>query len=135
MTDDMRAFEKTLSDLENSHKDAAAPPSRAPETIAPYLPLPVGVPSMLEAQLGEGLKMMREFVDCVHHPAFSMDAGMRLGDTFSRIMLANAALAEVAARLQKGDSETRHRMIVEHVAPPAGEGMPKSRKRIKRGDD
>ncbi len=135
----MRAVEEAMTALENSHGPDSPPgsprPAPPPEP-KPHAPLPVGTQPMLEAQLGEALKIMRDYADWVHLPYAGIGDCIRVGEAMGRIMTASAMLATVAARFQKGEPESRHRMIVEYAAPqtPEGEGSAKSRKRISRGD-
>jgi hypothetical protein len=133
----MRNLEEELTALENSHGPDSPPGTPRPEPvqIEPDLPLPVGTQPMLEAQLGEALKIMRDLSAWVHHPHSGIGDCIRVGDAVGRMMSASAMLATVAARLQKGEPESRHRMIVEYAAPnrPEGEGSAKTRKRINRG--
>lgn len=121
-----REFEEQLTALENSHGPDSPPGAPRPPSpqLAPYAPLPVGTEPMLEAQLGEALKIMRDFADWVHHPSAGIGDCIRVGDALGRIMTASATLATVSARLQKGDPESRHRMIVEY-AGHQGEGRRK----------
>ena len=106
---------------ETESKTTAAPP---PVIIAPHLPVPLGTQPLLDAHLGETLKIMRDYADWVHLPHAPIDDCMRVSDALARLMTASATLATVSARLQKGDPESRHRMIVEY-AGPEGEGRPK----------
>jgi hypothetical protein len=103
------------------------------EDGAPMPPLlPVGTQALLNAQLGEALRMMRDFSDWVHGSDTDIVQCCHVGHALGSLMTASATLATVAARLQTGEAETRHRMIVEYVEPEGeGEGVAKSRKRIK----
>jgi len=115
---------------------ADAPPPPQPAKFPPHAPLPVGTQSLLDAQLGEALKIMRDYTDWVHSPSVPMEECMNAGDAIARMMTASATLAAVAVRFQKGEPESRHRMIVEYAEPnaPEGEGSAKSRKRINHGN-
>ena len=119
----MREFEEQLTALENSHGPDSPPgdprPAPPPKRL-PYAPLPLGTQPMLEAQLGEALKIMRDYADWVHQPSAGIGDCIRVGDALGRIMTASAMLATVATRLQKGEPETRHRMIVEYVDGEGG---------------
>ena len=77
---------------------------------------------------------MRDYTDWVHLPSAPIEDCMNVGDAIARMMTASATLA-VAVRFQKGEPESRHRLIVEYAVPkaPEGEGSVKSRKRIKPG--
>lgn len=125
---------------EDTSEDATPPPAplkaKPPVTVTPHLPLPVGTQPMLDAQLGEALKIMRDYADWGHLPTAGIDDCIRVGDTLARMMTSSATLATVAARLQKGEPESVHRMIVQYAEPlvPEGEGSAKSRKRINRGN-
>jgi hypothetical protein len=118
-------FEEALTDLEQPGASTEPPGAPKPEPTAaprPQPPLPIGTQPLLEAQLGEALKIMREYSDWVHLPTSRINDCIRVGDALGRVMNASAMLATVAVRLQKGEPETRHRMIVEHAAPSAPEG-------------
>ena len=91
--------------------------------IPPHAPLPVGTALLLDAQLGEALKIMRDFADWVHSPT-EIDSCIQVSHALGSLMTASATLATVSARLQKGDPESRHRMIVEY-AGHEGEGRRK----------
>jgi hypothetical protein len=133
----MRDLEEQMTALENSHGPDAPPGAPRPESapVEPDLPLPIGTQPMLEAHLGEALKIMRDLSAWVHHPHSGIGDCIRVSDAVGRMMSASAMLATVAARLQKGEPESRHRMIVEYAAPNTTEGErpAKSRKRINRG--
>ena len=92
--------------------------------IPPYAPLPLGTAPLLDAQLGEALKIMRDFADWVHQPTAAITDCVQVSAALGSLMTASATLATVSARLQKGDPESRHRMIVEY-AQPEGEGRRK----------
>ena len=146
--DQLRALKEDLARRASEPRAAAAdppPPPQAPPQAAPapkpppvivqpHLPLPVGTQPMLDAQLGEALKIMRDYANWVHLPAADIHYCMQVGDALARMMTASATLATVAARFQNGEPESRHHRIIEYVEPkvPEGEGDPKSRKRIKR---
>ena len=119
--------------------DDPPPPETAPPPpvpAAPHLPLPVGTDLLLDAQLGEALKIMRDYANWVHLPTSPMNDCMTVGDALARMMTASATLATVAARLQKGEPESCHRMIVQYAEPSMseGEGSAKNRKRINRAN-
>jgi hypothetical protein len=123
--DEMRDFEEKLAALENAHGPDSPPGAPRPPTKLPsYAPLPQGAQPMLEAQLGEALKIMRDYADWVHHPDAGIGDCIRVGDAMGRIMQASALIGTVAARLQKGEPESCHRMIVEY-AGPGGRGRRK----------
>jgi hypothetical protein len=128
--------------IENTEDETPAKPQAV--VIPPHAPLPLGTAPLLDAQLGEALKIMRDFADWVHSPTPIEDC-IRVSEALASLMTASATLATVSARLQKGDPESRHRMIVEYAVPPRDEGgLPrrshlaqaggsaKSRKRINR---
>ena len=122
-------FEDTMQSLEDSHEsDAPRPKPPLPENRPKdEFVLPLGTQPLLDAQLGEALKIMRDYAAWVHDPNSDMRHCTQVGDALARLMVASATLAGVAARLQSGDPESRHRIIVEH-APRArreGEGSTK----------
>ena len=119
-TDERQRIEDALSKPQAAH----APPPKPEIVKAPDRPLPVGTQPLLDAQLGEALKIMRDYAEWVHHPRSVMEECLDVGNGLARLMTASATLATVAARLQKGEPETRHRMIVEYVEPE-GEGSVK----------
>ncbi len=125
-----------MSTDENQNIEDGAPMPASPS-------LPVGTQALLNAQLGEALRMMRDFSDWVHGSDTDIVQCCHVGHALGSLMTASATLATVAARLQTGEAETRHRMIVEYVegGPAApkplgegGEGVGESRKRINRGN-
>jgi hypothetical protein len=131
-TDEKQKIEEALSRLEGSHAraPAAPPPKPEPPKAPPPPPLPVGTQSLLDAQLGEALKIMRDYAIWVHSPNVAMEECLPVGDALARMMTASATLAGVSARLQRGEPETRHRMIVEHVEGEGegGDANPKTNK-------
>lgn len=111
---------------------AIADPQRL--AIAPAEPvMPVGTLAILEAQLGEALKIMQDFSAWVHHPRSEITECVHVSRAVSELVTASATLAKIATQLQQGEPETRHRVIVEHAVPPAGGGVRRSRKRINHG--
>ena len=111
---------------------AIADPQRL--AIAPPEPvMPVGTLAILEAQLGEALKIMQDFSAWVHHPRSEITECVHVSRAVSELVTASATLAKIATQLQQGEPETRHRVIVEHAVPPAGGGVRRSRKRINHG--
>jgi len=116
-TDERQKIEEALSKLKGTH--AAPPPKPEPPQAPAPPPLPVGTQSLLDAQLGEALKIMRDYAVWVHSPSVAMEECLPVGDALARMMTASATLAGVAVRLRQGEPETRHRMIVEYVDGPA----------------
>lgn len=102
---------------DDTELEEAAPPRQV--VIPPHAPLPAGTQLLLDAQLGEALKIMRDFADWVHSPAPIQDC-IQVSHALGSLMTASATLATVSARLQKGDPESRHRMIVEYAEPAFG---------------
>ena len=98
---------------------------------APALVIPTGTLPLLDAQLGEALKIMDSFARFIAHPQAQISRCAEVSDCVSKLALASAELAKVAARLHQGMPESRHRVIVEY-ADGAREGVAKSRKRLKR---
>ena len=114
----------------------ARPPSGAtdtPASPAEVLPRPSETLAILEAQLGEALKIIEDLSRYVQHPDSDVLMTIPVADAVSRMVLASASLGKVASRLQNGETESRHRVIVEYAAP--GEGVGETRKRISRERD
>lgn len=130
----MRKFEADLRKLENSHVEDGETPGGQAAVIPPLprLPVPVGTQLLLDAQLGEALKIMRDYSQWVHGPQIPIHHCLNVSDALARLMLASAQLGTVAARLQAGEPESRHRVIVEHAAPASarGERVGETAKRI-----
>lgn len=113
--------------------DAPTPPE--PVATSQSGPVePVGTAAILEAQLGEALKIMRDFSAWIHHPHSAISDCVNVSRAVSELVASSAALAKISARLQQGESETRHRIIVERDFSSAGGGVARSRKRINHGD-
>ena len=111
----------TMSDPTNV---AAKPPPPPP-------PIPAsGTLPILDAQLGEALKIMQDFTGWIRNSGSEMQTRMHVSHAVAHLMEACAALGKVATRLQNGDPESRHRVIVEY---PEGGGVAQSRKRINHG--
>ena len=112
--------------------DPSAKPAAA-EPLAPPAPLEAaGTLWILEAQLGEALKIMQDLAAWVRHPGSDIHTCLPVADAVGQLARASATLAKVAVRLQNGDPESRHRVIVEY-AEPGGGGVRQSRKRINHG--
>lgn len=114
--------------------EASAPPEplEPAGSVQPVSPLPTGTLPLLEAQLGEVLKIMQDFATWIRSPHNSIHTCVEVADTVARLAQSSAVLGKVAARVQNGDPESRHRVIVEY-AGPQGEGVTQSRKRINHG--
>lgn len=133
--DDDPGFE-VIYDSTPGGPDAPEPEPAPPESlaIAPPEPVePVGTAAILEAQLGEALKIMRDFSSWIHHPGSGIGDCVHVSHAVSELVTSSAALAKIATRLQHGQSETRHRIIVERDFSSAGGGVARSRKRINHG--
>jgi hypothetical protein len=112
--------------------EEAGPPD--PVAIAPPNSVePVGTVAILEAQLGEALKLMRDFPLRIRNPTSDVGDRVYVAGAVSGLVTASATLAKVAAQLQHGAPETRHRIIVERDFASAGGGAAPSRKRINHG--
>jgi len=136
LDDDDPGFEVVYdSDWDEPQKREAAEPA-APDPVATTGPdpaEPTGALPLLEAQLGEVLKIMQDFATwIVHQPNTDIHAYVAMADSVARLAQSSAVLGKVAARLQNGDPESRHRVIVEYAGPDGG-GVAQSRKRINRG--
>ena len=125
-----------------STPEETAPPqvpsskSEAPAPVpmqASTLVIPTGTLPLLDAQLAEGLKIMDTFARWIAHPNSAIQDCVYVSDSVSKLAHASAELAKVAARLHQGMPESRHRVIVEYTDDSReGEGVVKTRKRIKR---
>ena len=99
---------------------------------APPLPaIPAGMQALIEAQLGEALKMMRDFSAWVHHPQMPIHECIQVSHALGSLMDSSSKLVKIANGFDS-DAETRHRTIVEY-ANPRGEGVAKNRKRLSDG--
>ena len=113
-------------DLKKGEPQPETPAKPKPRTIyPPHAPLPVGTQPLLDAQLGEALKIMRDYTDWVHSPSVPMEECMNVGDAIARMMTASATLAAVAVRFQNGEPESRQRLIVEYAGTRGGRGPAK----------
>ena len=111
----------------------ASSTKKAPIPFAPStLVIPSGTLPLIEAQLAEALKIMDTFNRYIAHPHAPIRDCMEVSDCVSKLTLASANLATVAVRLQNGDPESRHRVIVEY-ADPQGGGVRQARKRLSHG--
>jgi hypothetical protein len=107
------------------------PTNVAAKPLPPPPPVPAsGTLPILDAQLGEGLKIMQDFAAWFRHPRTEIETCIHVARAVGELMTASAALGKVATRLQNGDPESRHRVIVEY---PEGGGVAPSRKRINHG--
>jgi hypothetical protein len=88
---------------------------------------PVGTEALLDAQLAQALRIMRDLAAFVRFPRLDMVDRMHVAQTLGGLMESSTTLGKVATRLKHGQEETRHRVIVEHAAPPPkrGEGVGK----------
>ena len=124
----------STSTPEDSAPLPAAPSiKKAPIPFAPCtLVIPSGTLPLIEAQLAEALKIMDTFNRYIAHPHAPIRDCMEVSDCVSKLTLASANLATVAVRLQNGDPESRHRVIVEYAEPQGG-GVRQTRKRLSQG--
>jgi siroheme synthase len=100
--------------------------------LAPVPVVPTGTLPLLEAQLGEALKIMRDFATWVNSPRAPIEKCIAVADSVGQLARASAQLGKVAVRLQNGDPESRHRVIVEYAEPQGG-GVRQTRKRLNHG--
>jgi hypothetical protein len=133
-------------DENRAGEDPASPQSSStsiPEDSAPLPPMPFApstlvIPSgtlpLIEAQMAEALKIMDTFNRYIAHPHAPIRDCMEISNCVAKLTLASANLAKVAMRLQSGDPESRHRVIVEY-ADAEGEGVRQTRKRLNHGRD
>jgi hypothetical protein len=92
--------------------------------------LPAGLQSLLEAQIGEAFAILQNHSARIRGGSY-VPTLLAVSDAMSRLLSASASVAAVAARLQSGGQESRHRVIVERAQPaPRGEGVAKTAKRI-----
>jgi len=121
-----------------STQEESAPPfvpsaKKEPIPFAPStLVVPVGTLPLIEAQMAEALKIMDTFNRYIAHPYARILDCAAASDCVSKLALASANLAKVAVRLQNGDPESRHRVIVEYAEPQGG-GVRQTRKRLSHG--
>ena len=139
--DENRAGEDPASPQTSSTStpDDSAPPQvppvtrKAPIPFAPStLVIPGGTLPLIEAQMAEALKIMDTFNRYIAHPHAPIRDCMEVSDCVSKLTQASANLAKVAVRLQNGDPESRHRVIVEYAEPQGGGGR-QTRKRLSHG--
>lgn len=103
--------------MAESTKDAGKPAASGPDAVVPPVaPTPFGALPLLEAQLGEALKIMRDFSAWIHHPGSEISECVHVSHAVSEMIKSSATLAKIAAQLQQGEPETRHRIIVEHAS-------------------
>jgi hypothetical protein len=133
-------------DENRAGEDPASPQSSStsiPEDSAPLPPMPFApstlvIPSgtlpLIEAQMAEALKIMDTFNRYIAHPHAPIRDCMEISNCVAKLTLASANLAKVAMRLQNGDPESRHRVIVEY-ADAEGGGVRQTRKRLNHGRD
>jgi hypothetical protein len=135
--DESDAFEQSDHETGEDSISSAAPEPEAPPVTSTPLPLPPPIPSgtlpLLDAQLGEALNIVQDLAAYIRHPSTPIHDSVSAADSVSRLVLASATLGKVAMRLQSGEPESRHRVIVEY-AEAQGERVCKSRKRINRDD-
>jgi hypothetical protein len=95
---------------------------------------PIGTEALLDAQLAQALRIMRDLAAFVRFPKLDMIDRMQVAQTLGSLMQSSATLGAVAARLKHGPEETRQRITVDRETAPVreGEGGRQSRKRINR---
>ncbi len=101
--------------MDKLRREKAAAPPPPPDFIPPN-----DTQDLLNAQLGEALKIMRDLTDWVHRPTSDIVQAVHVGHALGSLMTSSATLAKVAAELRHGPSETRHRMIVERTQEGRG---------------
>jgi hypothetical protein len=84
---------------------AEEPNSKTPETSAPdvhsvphYDDIPVSTESLLDAQLGEALKIVRDFSAWIHLPTADIENCMAVSSRVCNLMMASAQVAKSATR-------------------------------------
>jgi hypothetical protein len=92
-----------------------SPPSRSDDFIAP-----AGIESMLEAHLGEALKIMRDFTAWIHHPKSDMEQCVQVSHAIGSLMTSSTGIAKLAVELRNGPAESRHRVIVDRAREGGG---------------
>ena len=86
---------------------------------------PVGTEALLDAQLAQALRIMRDLAAFVRFPRLDMVDRMHVAQTLGGLMESSATLGKVAMRLKQGPEETRQRFIVERAPPKRGRGSGK----------
>ena len=106
-------------------------PPEPGSTRRPYIPLPPPPPipsgtlPLLDAQLGEPLKIMQDLSAWIRHPYSAILTCISVADSVSRLVQASATLGKVASHLQNGDPESRHRVTESSWNMPLGRGCAK----------
>lgn len=119
MSDDDYLYE----DANDTNQTATPEPAKKePWPPIDNTPLPIGTSALLDGQLTEALKIMRDFSTWIHSPTAPIDGCMEVSRAVSSLMQSSATLAKVAARLQHGEPGSRHTRTVEHVTVPAALG-------------
>jgi hypothetical protein len=83
---------------------------------------PVGTEALLDAQLAQALKIMRDLAAFVRFPRLDMIDRMQVAQTLGSLMQSSATLGAVAVRLKHGQEETRHRVTVSRETAPVRRG-------------
>lgn len=85
--------------------DDTADPAAAVNGLPPddFVP-PVGTQNLLDAQLGEALKIMRDFTRWIQTPAAGVVQCIHVSNAVGSLMNSSAAVATVSARLQEASN-------------------------------
>jgi hypothetical protein len=83
---------------------------------------PVGTEALLDAQLAQALRIMRDLAAFVRFPKLDMIDRMQVAQTLGSLLQSSATLGAVATRLKHGQEETRHRVTVTREAAPVRRG-------------
>jgi hypothetical protein len=86
---------------------------------------PLGTEALLDAQLAQGLRIMRDLAAFVRFPNLDMIDRMQVANTLGSLMTSSATLGAVAARLKRGPEGTRHEVVVSRVPARGGKGSRK----------
>jgi len=83
---------------------------------------PFGTEALLDAQLAQALRIVRNLAAFVRFPNLDMIDRMQVAQTLGSLMQSSATLGAVATRLKHGQDETRHRVTVSREAAPIRRG-------------
>lgn len=97
-----------------------------PAPIPPPDPVPAGMLNLLEAQLGEALKIMRDFSAWIHHPEAPIHECIQVSGALVELMASSGRLVKTVSELGGPGPETRHRMIVEYANGGRGSRKPEN---------
>ena len=86
---------------------------------------PNGTEALLDAQLAQALRIMRDLEAFVRFPNLNIIDRMQVAETFGSLMTSSATLGAVATRLKHGQEATRHEVVVSHSPAKGGRGPAK----------